>query len=326
MITVAFFSNKGGVGTTTIVSHLACMFAERGIPVLAVDLDPQCNLSSTCVGADRLSQLWHEEKSILASVAPLLTGRGDVIPAHLEEITPNLHLLVGHLGLSRFEDLLAESWSRSLSGEPGAFCVMSAFHRLMTEAAARISAGIVLIDLGQSLGALNRAALLAADHLVLPIAPDLFALRGMESLGAALRDWRHGWHQRVKTHQEDMDTLPAGRTEPIGYVLRSLGARDSRALPNGNDWSQQIPGVYRRTMLQQQNTPAPTADEDPYRLATLKSYRSLMSLASLARKPMFLLRAADGARGAHVEAVAACYHDFLSLARRIGQQVGVDVP
>ena len=46
MKSIAFFNNKGGVGKTSLIYHLAWMFAERGVNVLAVDLDPQANLTS----------------------------------------------------------------------------------------------------------------------------------------------------------------------------------------------------------------------------------------------------------------------------------------
>ena len=42
---LTFFNNKGGVGKTSLVFHLACMYAELGRRVLAVDLDPQANLT-----------------------------------------------------------------------------------------------------------------------------------------------------------------------------------------------------------------------------------------------------------------------------------------
>ena len=41
MKTIAFFNNKGGVGKTTLVYHLAWMYAELGYSVVAADLDPQ---------------------------------------------------------------------------------------------------------------------------------------------------------------------------------------------------------------------------------------------------------------------------------------------
>ena len=58
MKTIAFFNNKGGVGKTSLVYHLAFMFAERGQSVVAVDLDPQANLSSMFVDDERMESLW----------------------------------------------------------------------------------------------------------------------------------------------------------------------------------------------------------------------------------------------------------------------------
>jgi len=43
---IAFFNNKGGVGKTTMVYHLAWMFADRGLRIIAADLDPQSNLTA----------------------------------------------------------------------------------------------------------------------------------------------------------------------------------------------------------------------------------------------------------------------------------------
>lgn len=46
MNTIAFFNNKGGVGKTSLVYHLAWMYADLGLSVVAADLDPQANLTS----------------------------------------------------------------------------------------------------------------------------------------------------------------------------------------------------------------------------------------------------------------------------------------
>lgn len=46
MTSIVFFNNKGGVGKTTLVYPLAHMFARLGYATLAVDLDPQANLTS----------------------------------------------------------------------------------------------------------------------------------------------------------------------------------------------------------------------------------------------------------------------------------------
>ena len=67
-------------------------------------------------------------------------------------------------------------------------------------------------------------------------------------------------------------------------------------------------------------------DPDPNCLAQLNHYRSLMPLSIEARKPMFHLTPADGAIGAHVEAVRSCRNDFKRLALAIAGRVGIDVP
>ena len=60
MKTIAFFNNKGGVGKTTLAYHVAWMYAELGQRVLAVDLDPQANLTTIFLDEDQLQTIWPE--------------------------------------------------------------------------------------------------------------------------------------------------------------------------------------------------------------------------------------------------------------------------
>ena len=148
MKTVAFFNNKGGVGKTSLVYHLAWMFADRGVPVLAVDLDPQANLSSMFLNEERLAQMWDsgERSNIFDSLQPLMNRTGDILPPHVEQVHERLGLIPGNLALSRFEDLLSENWPKCLDGQEAAFRVITAFHRIILSAAEQISAEVVLID------------------------------------------------------------------------------------------------------------------------------------------------------------------------------------
>ena len=61
---------------------------------------------------------------------------------------------------------------------------------------------------------------------------------------------------------------------------------------------------------------------DPYCLAQLKHYRSLMPLSYEAHKPVFALKPADGAFGGHQAAVVAARNDFTLLADKIWRSVG----
>ena len=68
MKTIAFFNNKGGVGKTSLVYHLAWMFADRGVPVLAADLDPQANLTAMFLNEERLEEIWPEDEEHQATI------------------------------------------------------------------------------------------------------------------------------------------------------------------------------------------------------------------------------------------------------------------
>lgn len=328
MKTIAFFNNKGGVGKTSLVYHLAWMYADRGIRTLAVDLDPQANLSAMFLDEERLAELWEngEEATLYDSLVPLMKRTGDILPPHVEQIHPGLGLVCGNLALSRFEDLLSENWPKCLDGQEAAFRVITAFHRTVEQAAESMQAELILIDVGPNLGAINRSALIASEQVVLPLAPDLFSLQGLKNLGPTLREWRSGWHKRLDEVPGDAGiSVPSGSMQPIGYVVMQHGIRDSRPVKAYMRWMERIPGVYRQVVLNEQAAMVPAVEDDPYSLAQLKHYRSLMPLAMEANKPMFFLKAADGALGAHVEAVKACYQDFHELAKNIAGHAGVEV-
>lgn len=332
MKTIAFFNNKGGVGKTTLVYHIASMFSELGLQVVAVDLDPQSNLTTAFLSEDRMVELWGDgagARTILGSVQPLLDRLGDVQQAYVEDVG-GVGLIPGDLGLNAFEDRLADAWSRCLddnvANAADAFRVMTAFYRIMKSAAEARSADLVVIDVGPNLGALNRAALVAADHVVIPVAADLFSLRGLENLGPKLREWRGGWqNRRTNGNAPSNVPLPSGAMEPLGYVILQHAVRQDRPARAYQRWVDRIPATYHAAILgnkQGQNLPNP----DPHMLATLKHYRSLMPLAQDARKPIFNLKPADGALGGHAHAVSDARLDFERLARTIASRCGIIVP
>lgn len=324
MKTVAFFNNKGGVGKTSLVYHLAWMFSDNGVKTLAVDLDPQANLTAMFLDEERLEDLWPDDEhpdTVYGAIRPILRGIGDINQPQVEKITQHLGLIAGDLGLSRFEDKLSDAWPRCHNRDESAFRTMTAFHRLV-QGGIHWGAELVLIDVGPNLGAINRAALIASDQVTLPLAPDLFSLQGLKNLGPTLREWREVWSDLLDKAPKDL-SMPKGTMQPIGYIVMQHGIRDTRPVKAYQRWMDRIPGVYREAVLDEPPSPAPPVTSDPYNLASLKHYRSLMPLAMEAHKPMFFLKSADGAIGAHLEAVRACYKDFNKLAKRIAASAGV---
>jgi len=322
--TIAFFNNKGGVGKTSLVYHLSCMYAEQEIEVLAVDLDPQANLSAAFLELERLEVLWQESQTVYSAIHPLKRGIGDVLEEpHVERIVDGLDLLVGDMALSNFEDDLSEQWPKAVDGEERAFRVLTAFWRVIQSCARHAGAGLALIDLGPNLGALNRAAMIASDHVVIPLAPDLFSLQGLRNLGPTLVEWRGKWQQRREgSPVADLD-LPIGEMRPAGYVVLQHNVRQDRPVKAYERWAERIPAVYGEKVLGHGVEDGLTFEKDPSCLALLKHYRSLMPLAQEAKKPIFDLKPADGAIGSHFYGVQQARGDFLELARKILQSTNL---
>lgn len=178
------------------------------------------------------------------------------------------------------------------------------------------------IDVGPNLGAINRAALIASRHVVIPLGPDLFSLQGLRNLGPSLRAWRASWQELAGKNPDAELVMPDGKIEPLGYVVMQHGVRGSLPPKAYQRWIDRFPAEYRESVLDESPSQPIKAEGDPYCLAMLKHYRSLMPMAMEARKPVFALKPADGAIGAHTQAVRNAYGDFLALGRRIGDRCG----
>jgi chromosome partitioning protein len=325
---LTFFNNKGGVGKTTLAYHLAWMFGEMGLRVLAVDLDPQANLTSAFLDEDQLVDIWEDSSdqpnTIFRCIKPLLEV-GDIRVAKRVRVTREISLIPGDLALSGFEDELSNQWPASM-GDTNLvrpFKVLTAFWQVMQESAAAHDADLILIDVGPNLGAINRSALIASDFVVIPLGADLFSLQGLRNLGPTLRSWRSLWNKRLDNWSNPTIALPKGTMKTIGYIVQQHGVRLSRPIKAYDRWLKRMPLEYRQSVLGLSIENAPPIAQDPECLALLKHYHSLVPMAMEARKPIFLLRSADGAIGAHTYSVQGAYKDYQALGSTVLERVGL---
>lgn len=138
------------------------------------------------------------------------------------------------------------------------------------------------------------------------------------NLGPTLRSWRHAWNKRLQEAPMVEELNPAGVMTPIGYVVLLHSQRLDRPVAAHQQWANRIPEVYSQYVLDKKSFADATSPEfDENCLAMIKHYRSLVPMSLEARKPIFDLKPADGAIGAHFNAVKLVYGDFVNLARRI---------
>jgi chromosome partitioning protein len=148
---IAILSQKGGTGKTTTVRTLTDAFRRAGLNVLAVDLDPQGNLSDYFdVPADADP-----------TIGDVLAGRASASQAVHDGIIP------ANLSLAESELMLAGKMGRELTLRKALKDVEDDYD-------------IVLIDCPPSLGLLTVNALVAADHALLSSEAQYFALQGVE--------------------------------------------------------------------------------------------------------------------------------------------------
>ena len=149
--TIAVLSQKGGTGKTTTVRTLADAFRRSGVRTLAVDLDPQGNLSD----------YFDLPPDVEPTVADVLAGRADAAAAIHEDLIP------ANLLLAEAELMLGGKIGRELT-----------LRRALAEAPEQYE--LILIDCPPSLGLLTVNALVAADHALITAEAQYFALQGVE--------------------------------------------------------------------------------------------------------------------------------------------------
>ena len=149
--TIAVLSQKGGTGKTTAVRTLTDVFRRVGLEVLAVDLDPQGNLSD----------YFDVDPEAAPTIADVLAGRAEARAAIHGDVMPS------NLALAETELLLAGKMGRELT-----------LKRSLKPLRERYD--LVMLDCPPSLGLLTVNALVAADHALLSTEAQYFAMQGVE--------------------------------------------------------------------------------------------------------------------------------------------------
>jgi chromosome partitioning protein len=167
MKTMVTANQKGGVGKTSTVVHVAFDFLERGLRVAVVDLDVQGNASFTLQehkSGYLASQMFDLDAD---SLRQWFVGRVD---------GPGIHLIASDARLADME--------KRAIGEVGA--------RFKANVAALSECGfdVVLVDTAPSLGVSMAAALIAADYVLSPIELEAYSIQGIKKLVTTIANIR----------------------------------------------------------------------------------------------------------------------------------------
>ncbi len=169
---ISIITQKGGVGKTTIVSALSSTFGRNGLRVLAIDMDPQGNLSYS-VGAETEN-----------SPTSYDVMKGDVDAQYAVQRCENVDIIPANIILSSIE--------LEFTGYNREYLLSKALKNI------RPLYDYIFIDSPPGLGILTVNALTAADYAIMPMLPDIFSLQGIAMVNETIEHIQQSCNPKLR--------------------------------------------------------------------------------------------------------------------------------
>jgi cellulose biosynthesis protein BcsQ len=331
MTSIAFFNNKGGVGKTTLLCNLAGHFAlKMQKRVLVIDADPQSNATAYLLADDVLGRIYADENilNLYEYYEPVARGKGypNDPPFIIKSERFGVDLVPGHPRFALREDLLAKDWGDTLIGDERGLQTTFTFKHLLSNVSKNYD--YVFIDMGPSLGAINRSILLAADYFLTPMSADLFSLMAIENIIISLASWREDleagleyYHKKNKQRYTQDDVEIKWNVVFLGYVMQQYKAKtvrgEARAVGSYDRIIQRFPSDIAKLEKE-----FGIGNEKGADLGRFPSLYSLVPMSQTAHAPIFDLGHSDGVVGAHFAKVDESSTMFSKIAECVVARLG----
>lgn len=335
---IALFNHKGGVSKTTTTFNLGWMLANKGLKVLIVDADPQCNLTGLALGINDYDELFafYEKKNngnIYDSLAGHFGFENTVVNLDSgvnvsDTKNDNLKILAGHINFSKFDLQIATALTSSQT-IPVLKPLVGAMNRLIRNTAEKGNFDIVLIDMSPSVSAINMCMFMASDYFLLPTSPDFYCYQAIDSLSDVIPEWA----DRLSNFKDGV-SLPRQPPKMLGVISQNY-----RVYNRGDDeanemtqefkkWSDKIreitnskliPALARYKMVVSESEFKKNVDYDsPYNIANIQNFNSLVPAAQSHSKPFFELVQEDS------NWTGAVWHRVAKNGKEVGAKANIE--
>ena len=321
---IALFNHKGGVSKTTTTFNLGWMLANKGKTVMLVDCDPQCNLTGMVFGlrgnkykiSEGFQAIYESEevRDIYRGLAPAFESRPVLLePVICESVKgqPNMYLLPGHIRFAEYEVVLG--MAQELSGSlPSLQNLPGSLNYLFMETAKKYDVDFILVDMGPSLGAINRNLLMTSDFFLVPMFPDYFSVMAAESLASILIQWA-AWSRQGRALpilREATYPFPNKIPKFLGTIVQNYRVRNKKPTAAFQKWIDAIElavktsllpvlkkndmllpiELYEKVMLRESNQQTPFSEESLGKpILQMPDYNSLIARSQEHKAPIFEL-------------------------------------
>ncbi|MCQ9127964.1 AAA family ATPase [Corynebacterium amycolatum] len=318
MKTIAFFNNKGGVGKTTLACNIAAKISDKGYKTLFVDLDPQCNSTQLVLGdgSDELFEGFFESKNggthhtIYHLLEDLIAGdvilSQDTKPLSPEnEKFPNrfgFDIIAGNPNMAMLENHLSNWWA--ISNDVGNIRKTNWF-KLVVENYSN-DYDFLVVDMGPSLGALNRSVMLNIDYFISPIGADIFSVMALRNIDKWIQQWRGDYIDQLKRIKKDYPRITRYSINSAGDAPKFIGFTKQQYITKSKKGVRRPTIAYEKILekipAEIENTlkkySPDTLSVEDLSLGDIPTLYSLVPLAQTANSPIEKLKSSDGLNGA----------------------------
>lgn len=318
MKSICLFNHKGGVSKTTTTFNLGWMLASLGKKVIMVDLDSQCNLTGLVLGYSKMNddgiEAIYNSRSTMTlkpiidkiingvSVDEIVKGaEGELIKTGNE----NLLLLAGTLETSDLDSQMSIAL-KIASGVPVTKNMVGNFPEVLKKIALVHSADYLLFDLSPNVGGLNEIILMSSDYFIVPASPDFFCFQAVASLKQNIEKWYDEIEVFKRVNKFDNPNYVIhNRPKFLGVIQQRYRPRSGVPSSSFQKWIDRIKIAIKDDLvpaLSEKGCVIP-ADEirmalegsalEPYDLANISDFNSLIAVSQAVSKPVFALTEED---------------------------------
>ncbi len=323
--TICLFNHKGGVSKTTTTFNLGWSLARHGKKVLLVDLDSQCNLTGLVLGYqaiddDVMGSFYSSRDNLTMQpiVHSLINGlapsdfsrsdRGKLLSTGHE----NLKLLPGHLDVADLDSQISVAL-KIAAGIPATRNIPGNLPAMLTTVAKNNNIDIVLYDLSPNVGGLNEVMLMSSDYFIVPTSPDYFCLQAIGSLQKNILKWKREIQRFRQDNGFDTNAFSIQNSPKfLGAVQQRYRPRNEKPATSFQAWIDKIRTAINAGLVPELAKIDCVVDHSkvkaalqgtelqPYDLAHVPDFNSLIAISQQLSKPVFALTDAEIKSVGHV--------------------------